>query len=290
MSLSTDTDKKIIYYYQTLSTLDNLIKQKLKNVHVYISSIHFGLNKDNSLYIHLNDSSPSDQKDVWVNLKKASESGITILAMIGGAGGGFKTLFSNYNKCYALLKEFISTYPFIQGIDLDIEEEVDIKDVKRLITDIATDFGRDFIITLAPIQSALMVDGPGLGGFSYKELFQSDAGKFIHWFNVQAYYNYSIESYEAIVSNGYDASQLVYGVLGDSLIQSYFPEYLNETSKVVKAFPNMGGVFVWEFGDIDVDPIVWGCQVYNRLYPWIDYIKSTVVYYLHHIKRWVVFL
>ena len=71
-------------------------------------------------------------------------------------------------------------YPFISGIDLDIEETTKISDVKKkLISQINIDFGKDFIISMVyPFVSASFGnDYPGMGGFNYKELYQSLEGK-----------------------------------------------------------------------------------------------------------------
>ena len=59
--------KRIIIYYQTLIDLEpliNLIKEKPQQIltHITLASIHFGVNKDNTPYIHLNDDMPSSSK------------------------------------------------------------------------------------------------------------------------------------------------------------------------------------------------------------------------------------
>ena len=48
-------NKKIIYYYQTFSGLQNLINDSnLVVTHIHLSSIHFGKDENNQKYIHLN--------------------------------------------------------------------------------------------------------------------------------------------------------------------------------------------------------------------------------------------
>ena len=74
--------------------------------------------------------------------------------MIGGAGGAYNYLFSDFEIYYKLLYDAINKYP-IDGIDLDIEEPVKLNDVKMLIRRIRKDFGRNFIISVAPISYAL---------------------------------------------------------------------------------------------------------------------------------------
>ena len=60
--------------------------------------------------------------------------------MIGGAGSAYNRLFSDYNKYYALLKETLNNHPVITGVDLDIEEEVNLDDIKKLMPHIRHDF------------------------------------------------------------------------------------------------------------------------------------------------------
>ena len=52
--------------------------------------------------------------------------------MLGGAGGAYDVLFSNYNIFYKMLSDFIKSKPFISGIDLDIEETININFIKCL--------------------------------------------------------------------------------------------------------------------------------------------------------------
>ena len=46
------------------------------------------------------------------------------------------------------------------------------------------DFGKDFIITMAPVAYALQSDTTGMGGFCYKDLYKSKEGVLIDYFNV----------------------------------------------------------------------------------------------------------
>jgi chitinase len=74
--------------------------------------------------------------------------------MIGGAGGAYNYLFSNFDVYYKLLYDVINKYP-IDSIDLDIEEPVKLNDVKMLIRRIRKDFKENFIISMAPISYSL---------------------------------------------------------------------------------------------------------------------------------------
>ena len=106
--------KKIIYYYQTFVGLKDILTSNTKVTHIHLSSIHFGTNNNNNPYIHLNDNNPSDTifDSVWCELEKAKKLGIKIILMVGGAGGAFQTLLSNYNTYYNLLKNLLITQPY----------------------------------------------------------------------------------------------------------------------------------------------------------------------------------
>ena len=75
--------------------------------------------------------------------------------MVGGAGGAYNSLFSNFDVYYKMLKKAIIKYN-IKGIDLDVEENTDINNIKKIINQLDKDFGKDFIITMAPVGSSLM--------------------------------------------------------------------------------------------------------------------------------------
>ena len=120
---------KTIYYYQTFVGLDKLI-QKPKDIDVIIvSSIHFDQNN-----IYLNDNLPNDPifEELWEQTNTLSNHGVTIMLMVGGAGGAYEALFKNFSVYYPLLINLIKQKN-IQGIDIDIEEMVDINHVKMLI-------------------------------------------------------------------------------------------------------------------------------------------------------------
>ena len=90
--------------------------------------------------------------------------------MIGGAGGAYTALFSDFETYYSLLYILLNERRYIVGVDLDIEESVKLDDVKKLITRLNKDFGSTFIITMAPVASSMMYDMPGMCDFIYKDL------------------------------------------------------------------------------------------------------------------------
>ena len=252
--------KRIIYYYQTFNGLQSILTPDTKVTHIHLSSIHFGSDENNNPYIHLNDHNPNDKifDSVWEDIKKAKQLGIKIILMMGGAGGAFQTLFSNINIYYSLLKDLLlEKRDLIDGVDLDIEEMVSINDVELLILQIKRDFGSSFIISMAPVQYSIENDVPGMGGFIYKDLYKN-CGHLIDYFNVQCYYEYSVEAYKQIIKNGYPEDKIVMG----SISSQNFASNLEVLNEIVKNYNNFGGVFNWEYYD---SPKNWSNIVYNTL-------------------------
>ena len=155
---------RVIYYYQTFTGLDKILTKDTSVTHIHLSSIHFGVNPDNTQYIHLNDLSPYNAvfKGVWQQLKQAVELGIEVKLMVGGAGGGYSELFSDFEGYYSLLKEVLETYQCISGIDLDVEEPVLLEDICKLIRRVKLDFP-GFSISMAPVQEVWKLIGRVLG-------------------------------------------------------------------------------------------------------------------------------
>jgi hypothetical protein len=243
---------RIIYYYQTFCGLNDILKDDPINVsHIHISSIHFGKNKNGSNYIHLNDNNPEDKifDNLWIDITKAYNKGIKIVLMVGGAGGAFTDLFLNFDIYYNLLKNTIKNHKEIGGIDLDIEETCDIDNVKMLIKKIDADFGKDFIISMAPVSNSLKTDCVGMGGFSYKELYNSNEGKRINYFNGQFYGDFGYESYKEVIINGYPQEKIIMGMLSGLYDPISFKNSLLEVKKIKNEYKNFGGVFVWEYID-----------------------------------------
>lgn len=237
--------KKIIFYYQTFTSLKPILIDNTVVTHIHLSSIHFGKNSDNSPYIHLNDYPPENKifDKLWEELDIAKKLNIKIVLMIGGAGGAFNTLFSNFNIYYELLKNIIKKYDCISGIDLDVEETTSLSYIKMLIKQIKADFGNDFIISMAPVAYALENDSPGMGGFQYKELYNSDEGKLIDYFNGQFYYDLCEKAYENVINNGYPPEKIVFGMESGQ----NFEKVKLIVENLVKKYPNFGGVFDWEY-------------------------------------------
>lgn len=253
--------KRIIFYYQDHSLdLSQIIGSKV--THIYISAIHFNhIDGKYGLYIndHPHDHLIHDQ--MWQEVKSASESGIKIMLMIGGAGGAFFELFHHFDEYYPLLCEVVNKFNFIQGFDLDIEEDVKLEDVKMLIRKLKEDFPHHSI-TMAPVPENLQYDCINMGGFIYKELWNSPEGKYIDFFNVQFYNDFTKYSFEMCVNNGYPAEKMVAGFMS---IQYYNPMIYDEIKGMIQKYPHMGGVFNWEYADTIPNPIKWVNKVYSLM-------------------------
>lgn len=121
----------------------------------------------------------------------------------------------------------------LDGIDLDIEEVVDLKVVRRLVLRLRQDMGPSFLVTMAPVATAMIPDPrikisipvfgllpslPHLSGFSYFRL-ESDAQlkQIISWYNVQFYCGWGDASstghYDMMMQAGWDPSRIVMGVV-----------------------------------------------------------------------------
>jgi len=192
-------------------------------------------------------------------MENASRRGIQVIAMIGGAGGGYSSLFANYAVAYPLLREMLASHLCITGIDLDIEESVSLSNVQQLIRDIKHDFP-DYTISMAPIQSSLQNDIPGMGGFVYKDLYQSDEGQYIDYFNVQFYSDFSVCAYQEVIHNGYPAHKVVMGSLCGS-------GSIDVIAALSRQYTDFGGVYSWEYYNTVPSPQDWARAIFAVLHP-----------------------
>lgn len=262
---------RVIYYYQTFVGLRKILEQNpICVTHIIISSIHFGYSKGKP-YIHLNDNDPSDPifNTLWSDIKIANNLGIKIILMVGGAGGAYNTLFSNFNIFYNMLKNEINKRPYINGIDLDIEESVNILYAQLLIKQINNDFGKDFIITMAPLGYYLENDLPGMSGFCYKDLYNTKEGQRINWFNGQFYESYTEDSYNNALKNGYPASKVVFGMISSQFNSENFEKACTCINNLSNEHIKFGGVFVWEYCNAPPDtnnPAVWAFKMSQSIH------------------------
>ncbi len=216
---------------------------------IIVSSIHFGKEKDGEKKIYLNDNSPDNNifDDLWMETKKASVQGCKIMVMMGGAGLAYNELFTDFNIYYPQLVQMLKDRPWIQGIDLDIEEHASLENIQMLINKLVEDFGEEFTITMAPISPSLMSDGGSMSGINYKQLYQSDEGKYIHWFNTQCYDSFTKDTYDSIIQNGYPPEKIVMGMESGQFNENTFKNALETIVQIKKKYPQVGGFYDWEY-------------------------------------------
>ncbi len=110
---------------------------------------------------------------MWAELRILQASGVKVLGMLGGAARGSFTRLdgdeTQFERYYLPLREMVSTYG-LDGLDLDVEEEMSLGGVIRLIDRLRVDFGPGFLITLAPVAAALLNPRNNLSGFDYEAL------------------------------------------------------------------------------------------------------------------------
>ncbi|KAI0752817.1 endo-beta-N-acetylglucosaminidase [Daedaleopsis nitida] len=182
---------RVVMYYQTQYTNGRYVSPLplIGTVtHLLLAAFHLNMGHVGPDIVHLNDLVPADPSfaPMWPELAMMQGNGTRIIGMLGGAAPGtydclVDSLFDTY---YPPLKDVITTYK-LDGMDLDVEQSVSPSVMARLITTLKTDFGNDFIITLAPVASAL-TEGGNLSGFDYIDL-EANLGHMIDWYNAQFY-------------------------------------------------------------------------------------------------------
>ncbi len=266
-SVATVTSKRVIYYYQTqydngtYVSLAPIWKTHDPNTgkpwttDVVIAAFHLGYDSNNQPYIHLNDNPPGDPMfDVmWPQVRELQRKGITARMMLGGAAqGSYAVLFSQWKTFYPILVQTLKHYR-LDGIDLDVEENVSLVDIQKLIARLHAQFGPSFAITLAPVASALW-GGANLSGFSYQQLYKGAEGPDIAWFDAQFYSGFAnlwtVNDYDHVIGAGYPPAIIVAGSIAnpsDGFGYVPIPTLVNTISQLVASYPTFGGVFGWEY-------------------------------------------
>ncbi|KAF7317903.1 S5A-REDUCTASE domain-containing protein [Mycena kentingensis (nom. inval.)] len=218
--------------------------------HLYLAAFHINFD---DVSVHLNDFVPEapffDQ--MWADIRILQSQGIKIVGMLGGAASGTYVpclTAENFHKYYPVLAHYVRTFK-LDGLDLDVEEFVLIEDIIRLIKQLKHDFGSKFIITLAPVASALQEQG-NLSGFDYLELDQR-VGHLIDWYNGQFYSGFGQffpddQYLEIIDFMKLDPSRLVATTITNPDDAFGFIEIENIVQSALHHF-NFGGVAGWEY-------------------------------------------
>ncbi|POX36336.1 chitinase [Streptomyces sp. Ru73] len=276
--------RRLALYYQTQYTNGTyvsplgLTEHGTGATHVLVAAVH--LNDVNGPYapVHLNDDPPEAAKfdAMWRDLKTMQGQGVRVLAMLGGAApGSFRRLDTEFGTYYPLLRDFLRRYA-LDGVDLDVEEDMSLAGIVRVIDALRADFGPDFLITLAPVASAL-AGGGNLSGFDYEQLYRHRGGD-IAWFNAQFYNGWgslaSTRDYDAVVRRGLiPAAKVVAGALTspDNGNGHVGLATLKKTVGALRTkYSGFGGVAGWEYfnsqpGGTDA-PWQWAAEVSTALF------------------------
>lgn len=207
--------------------------------------------------------------------------------------------FPQFEAYYTPLRTLLQHH-HLDGLDLDIEEPVSLSIPVRLLTRLRADFGPSFLLTLAPVATALLPDPshpapprhdslapntpnplhrslPHLSGFSYAELEASPAGRLVEWYNTQFYCGWgdarSTGWYDAVVAAGWDPRRVVLGVVTNAANGTghvglgLLREVCGALRARYAARGGFGGVMGWEYfnaglgeGDRDVVRAVSGAE------------------------------
>jgi len=267
--VANDATPRNVIYVQTFTNPDGsqlsllpLIQDNTQVTHVILAALHLNGGSPNDP--HLNDNNPnSNYYDfLWPEVAQLQSAGVQVMMMMGGAAqGSYQLLAEDFNTYYPPLLQVLQNHT-INGLDLDVEEDVAISVLVQLLQQLNSDLGEDFILTSAPVASALTAGGGNLNNVSYSDL-DSQAtdsnrpnGKLINWYNAQCYNGWgdagSADTYTSIISNGWDASRIVMGVPDSGNDGSGWVS-LSTLGGVISTlkgdYSNFGGVFGWEYFD-----------------------------------------
>jgi chitinase len=254
-----DEGPRIICYYQThhlqngdFVSLIPLISEATGVTHVILAAIHLNEGPGN---IHLNDDPPTHPKftALWEEVTTLQNAGIKVLGMLGGAAAGsFARLDGlEFESYYSPLRDMIASHS-LDGLDLDVEEQMSLNGVIQLIDRLKEDFGNDFLITLAPVATALYSSW-NLSGFDYHSL-EAARGDKISWYNAQFYCGWgcvnNTANYDIIIESGWSASKVVVGLVTNPVnANGWVGQEVLETvlTQLKKMHPGFGGVMGWEY-------------------------------------------
>lgn len=178
------------------------------------------------------------------------------MGLLGGAAPGTYTRLDGdqdqFERYYGPLKNMIRDRA-LDGLDLDVEEEMTLAGIVRLIDRLRTDFGKDFIITLTPVAAALLDFNKNLSGFDYEAL-EVMRGADIAWYNTQFYCGWGDMSnpvmYEMILRMGWPVDKVVIGLVTNPANgRGFVPwEILSLNLMLLKRrHERFAGVMGWEY-------------------------------------------
>jgi chitinase len=256
---------KVVVYHQTHHGPDNgppvsllpLITNNTGVTHVVIAAIHLNDPPGN---ITINDDHPEHEKyaTLYSEMAWLQATGVKILGMLGGAAkGSYERLdgadLERFEAYYLPLRDMLRKHNY-DGLDLDIEEPTSLTGAIRLIDRLRADFGPNFLITLAPVATALLPNQPHLSGPIEYRLLEQMRGHEIAWYNTQFYCGWGDPSttawYDAIIGLGWRADKVVIGLItnpSNGAGHVDWPVMENVLRTLRARYPNFGGVMGWEY-------------------------------------------
>ena len=252
---------RLVLYHQThyhegrFVSILPLLHQGTAITHVILAAIH--LNPTPGHVTLNNDAYDAPaHAPVWAEARALQAAGIAVLGMLGGAARGTFALLdgpddARFRAHYGPLRDMVR-WAGLDGLDLDVEEDMSLAGAVRLVVALKDDFGPDFVVTMAPTASALM-GGPHLSGFDYA-LLEEIVGDYVAWYNTQFYNGWGsvqgMADMERIVERGWDLNKVVLGTLTNSGNGNGWVEakrvgaVLRECSR---RYGCVGGVMGWEY-------------------------------------------
>lgn len=248
---------RIVCYYQTHYQNGNFVSilplLETGVTHVILAAIHINSRESITLNDEVYDHPINGP--LWAELRTIQRAGIKVLGMLGGAHQGSFTRLDGevdaFEAHYKLLHQVVK-YAGLDGLDLDVEEAMSLPSIIRLINRLKLDFGRDFLVTLAPVATA-MRGQQNLSGFDHEALEKAFATE-IAWYNTQFYCGWgcmeSTIDYDRIIARGWPPSKIVVGLVTNPANCAGWveDEPLQKTLTVLKKkYPDFGGVMGWEY-------------------------------------------
>lgn len=257
---------RVIVYHQTHHgpnggppvSLLPLLSHSTGITHVIVAAIHINEGPGN---ITLNDDPPESPRygTLYGEMAWLQASGVKVLGMLGGAAkGSYERLdgddTARFEAYYTPLRDLLRRHRF-DGLDLDIEEPTSLPGTIRLIDRLRADFGPSFLITMAPVATALLPNQPHLSGpaFDYG-LLERMRGHEIAWYNTQFYCGWGDASstfwYDAIIGLGWRPDKVVMGLITNPALGAGHVPWgqLQTVLQTLRSrYPGFGGVMGWEY-------------------------------------------
>ncbi|OMP88563.1 hypothetical protein BK809_0005282 [Diplodia seriata] len=226
-----------------------LITHNTGVTHVIVAAIHLNEGPGN---ITLNDDAPDAAKfdTLWGEVAWLQGAGVKVMGMLGGAAKGsywrLQGSADEFEAYYTPLRDLVRRRR-LDGLDLDVEEAIALPTLLRLLSRLRADFGPAFLLTLAPVATALVPDMrlpptqyiptdpttglptappmtipqslPHLSGFNHFALEAGHGGArgLVDWYNAQFYNGWGdardARLWQAVVAAGWPPQKVVVGVL-----------------------------------------------------------------------------